>query len=62
MTISIRTKTIGGITAFHQEQDGEAGFIISGTAPSAWLSEAEATRLAEYIIPAAIVTTNQKEN
>ncbi len=62
MTISIKTKTNSGITAFHQEQDGEAGFVFNVAGSSHWLSEAEATRLAEYVIPAAIVVDEQKEN
>lgn len=55
MTISIKP----GITAWHQETAEGAGFTISGPNGNIWLSEAEATRLAEYIIPAAIITEEE---
>ena len=62
MTISIKTAITGGITAFHSELNGEAGFVFNTHGAQHWISEAEAIRLAEYIIPAAIVGTEQKED
>lgn len=54
MTISIKGSIpSAGLIAYHQEVDGEHGFMVGvATSPAVWISTEEAERLAAYLAPA----------
>lgn len=51
MTISVSTKTIGSLTAYHQTVDGVEGFILSGGVGGAvFLDKDSAQDLGRYLL------------
>lgn len=51
MTISVSTKTIGSLTAYHQTVDGVPGFILSGGVGGAvFLDKDSAQDLGRYLL------------
>ena len=51
MTISIQTKTLSNVLAYHQTlADGETGFVLNVGGTQAFLSEKDADKLGRYLL------------